>query len=239
MKKNVIDINCDMGEGVGNDALLMPYIHSCSIACGYHAGSDSTMKETIALAKQMQVNIGAHPSFPDRASFGRTDMTLPYHELVKIIVQQIRILGSYCKEAKARLVHVKPHGALYNMAVYDENVASAIVAAIRSYDASLTLFAPSISLVSRLARESNLPVVYEAFADRLYEEDLTLVSRQQKDAVLQDPEAVWAQVKDIVEKGSVRAASGKIVPIVAETVCIHGDNLKAVEIVRFLFNKMA
>lgn len=234
MESFVIDINCDLGEGVGNDHLLMPFLSSCNIACGGHAGDESTMRQTIQLAKQYRTKIGAHPSFPDSENFGRTEMHIASDELTSLVLDQIEALDTIAKEEKAAMHHVKPHGALYNMATVDEGVAEAIVKAILLFDEKMILYAPFGSVMAKLAQEQSIKVMFEAFADRNYNDDLTLVSRKLDNAVIQNPEEILTHVLRMIKEKKVRSLSGKLCSIQADTLCIHGDNSHAVDIVTFL-----
>ena len=229
-----IDINCDLGEGAGNDALLMPYLSSCNIACGGHAGNDDTMKETIRLALQHNVKIGAHPSFPDRENFGRTEMNLPNNELSTLIIAQIIRLKILTEEAGGKLNHVKPHGALYNMAAVNDSTAEAVIDAMAAFDKGLILYVPYGSVIAKKAIERNIQILYEAFADRNYNNDLTLVSRQLSNAVMKDSGDVLAHVVRMVKEKKVKTVDGDLVKIEAGTICVHGDNPHAVEIVSHL-----
>lgn len=226
-----IDINCDLGEGVGNDAQLMPYLSSCNIACGGHAGNDNTMRETIRLAIENNVKIGAHPSFPDRKNFGRIEMNLPNNELTTVIIDQILRLKILTEEAGGRLNHVKPHGALYNMAAVNDSIAEAVLDAMTPFDKKLILYVPYGSVIARKAIERKQPIKYEAFADRNYNEDLTLVSRKLDNAVLEDPDQIIHHVIRMIKEKKVKTINGNFSDIEAGTLCIHGDNPHAVAIV--------
>ncbi len=236
--KYTIDINADLGEGVGNDAQLMPYLSSCNIACGIHAGDELTMKETIRLAIAHGVNIGAHPSFPDRANFGRTEMHLPANELTTLIIGQIATLKYLVESAGGRLNHVKPHGALYNMAAKDSTTAEAILDAMTPFDKSLIVYVPYGSVIAQRALERNIPIRYEAFADRNYNDDLTLVSRAMTDAVINDPDEISDRVISLVKERKIKSTSGKLIPIEAGTVCVHGDNPAALKILSQLAQRL-
>ena len=226
-----IDINCDLGEGVGNDAQLMPYLSSCNIACGGHAGNDATMKETIRLALANDVKIGAHPSFPDRENFGRTEMDLPNNELTTIIIGQVMRLKILVEKAGGRLHHVKLHGALYNMAAVNDSTAEAVLDAMAPFDKSLVLYVPFGSVIAKKALERKQPIKYEAFADRNYNDDLTLVSRKLDNAVMEDPALITAHVVRMVKDKKVKTINENLATIEAGTFCVHGDNPHAVGIV--------
>lgn len=233
-----IDINCDLGEGAGNDALLMPYLSSCNIACGGHAGDDASMKETIRLALENNVKIGAHPSFLDRENFGRLEMNVPTDELTTIIIEQIVRLKILVEEAGGKLNHVKPHGALYNMAVVNDSTAEAIMDAMEAFDEKLILYVPYQSVIARKATERNIPIKYEAFADRNYNDDLTLVSRKLNNAILEDPNQILEHVARMIKENKVKTITGKMVPIESGTLCVHGDNPHAFDIVSHLNQRL-
>ncbi len=233
-----IDINCDLGEGAGNDAQLMPYISSCNVACGGHAGDDSTMRETIRLAIKHNVKIGAHPSFPDRENFGRIEMTLSNNELTTLIIEQIVQLKFLTEEAGAKLNHVKPHGALYNMAAVNDSTAEAVLDALVSFDEKIILYVPYGSVIAKKAVERKIPIKYETFADRNYNDDLTLVSRKLDNAIMEDREQILEHVTRMVKEKKVKTITGQFSNIETGTVCVHGDNPHAVEIVSYLAEKL-
>lgn len=218
-----IDLNCDMGEGIGNEAALLPYISSASIACGYHAGDEATMKATVDLCVAHNVAIGAHPSFPDRANFGRINMTLPSAEIKQLVATQILALDTIVKNAGVHLQHVKPHGALYNMAAKDLEMATAIVAAIQEIDPQLILFGLPASCLEVAAKTANIPFVGEGFADRTYQADGSLTPRSQPDAMVENETLALAQALEMVERKLVHTPDGLEVPLEVGTICLHGD----------------
>ena len=224
-----IDINCDMGEGIGNDALIMPFISSANIACGYHAGDEDTMKRTIELCLQNNVAIGAHPSFPDRENFGRTDLLLPTQEVYALIIKQIQLLEKIAGELGTSLHHVKLHGALYNMAARDKSLAPVVSLAVKDYNKKLVLYGLSGSHLVREGKNIGLKTASEVFADRSYQDNGSLTPRHKPDALIEDTEKAVAQVLQMVNEGTVTGLSGKKIAIVADTVCIHGDGAHAVE----------
>lgn len=218
-----IDLNCDLGEGAGYDAELMPLITSANLACGGHAGDLATMRRTIELARVHAVAIGAHPGFADREHFGRRELTLSAGEIHELMVEQVGRL------AELTLVrHVKPHGALYNLAARDGATAEAIASAIRTIDPGLILFAPANSELARAGAKHGLHVAREVFADRTYQRDGTLTPRTQAGALIADEAEAVAQVLHIVLEGFVRATDGTKIPIEADTICLHGDGAIAV-----------
>lgn len=230
------DINCDMGEGIGNpalpagrDELIMPHITSANIACGYHAGDPETMWRTVELAIKYNVSIGAHPSFPDRMNFGRSEMKIGKEEIYELITQQLVILKEVVTGLDAKLLHVKPHGALYNMSARDPVLAKCIANAVKDFDPSLKLFGLSGSHSISEARKIGLKTMNEVFADRTYQDDGSLTPRSEPGALIDNTDNVVQQVLQMIKKRTVTTVSGQSVPIVAETICIHGDGEHAVE----------
>jgi len=218
-----VDLNADVGEGCGQDAALMPLITSANIACGGHAGDAESMREAVALAIEHGVAIGAHPSFPDRKHFGRQEMHLAARELHECIVAQIESLVNVAAAAGARLRHVKPHGALYNMAARDEALAETVVAAIRNVDSTLMVFGLAGSALLTAAKGAGLRAVSETFADRAYKADGSLLPRSEPGSVVHDEAAVADRAVAMARNGSVFAVGGSRIAIRADTICIHGD----------------
>jgi UPF0271 protein len=218
-----IDLNCDMGEGMPNDAALMPFISSANIACGFHAGDEHTMKTTVKLCKDFDVRIGAHPSFPDRANFGRTMMEMSPEEIYKMVREQIQVLQKHASALGEKIHHVKPHGALYNASAKDPATAKAIAQAVFDEDSNLLLFGLSGSFSVDAAEALGLKTAHEVFGDRAYQADGSLVPRNQVHACLDQTEDVINQVKRMVQKGEVQALSGEIIPLRIDTICLHGD----------------
>jgi len=229
-----MDINCDLGEGLRNDEQIMPFISSCNIACGVHAGNLALMKSTVHLAMKNDVKIGAHPSFADRENFGRKEMFLPKNILKSQIINQIASLNEIVKEAGLKLHHVKPHGALYNMAAKFNDVAMAVIESVQFFKEDLILYVPYGSLIAYKARKFNVPYYYEAFADRNYNNDLTLVSRDEPEAVIENSSRIKDRIKQLIEDQTIITVNGKIKTIKADTVCVHGDNPNVVNIVNDL-----
>lgn len=221
-------INCDMGEGIGYDALIMPYIGAANIACGYHAGDADTMRATVDLCVLHKVAVGAHPSFFDRQNFGRNEMELPVQELYELVTQQLLLLNEIALSAGTILKHVKPHGALYNLSARDPLTANIIARAIRDFDHDLVLFGLSGSHSITEAAKLGLETASEAFADRTYQEDGSLTPRSEPGAMINDVEKAVKQVLQMVHEGTVTTVTGKSIPIKAETICIHGDGKHAV-----------
>lgn len=224
----VIDINCDLGEGMPNDAALMPYISSANIACGFHAGDEDTMRRTIALAIEHGVAIGAHPGFPDKKNFGRTEMKFPEEDIVSIVSEQVYIMLDLVFALGGKLQHVKPHGALYNMSARDLSLASAIANAIKDIDESLILFGLSGSKSIEAADLIGLRTANEVFADRTYTNEGTLTPRQQSGALITETVAMEQQVLQMIREQQVMSLQGKKISLKADTICIHGDGEHAV-----------
>lgn len=218
-----IDLNCDMGEGMPNDAALMPFISSANIACGFHAGDENTIKSTVKLCKDFGVRIGAHPSFPDRANFGRTMMEMSPEEIYKMVREQIQVLHKHASALGEKIHHVKPHGALYNASAKDPAIAKAIAQAVFDEDPNALLLGLSGSHSLAAAEALGLKTAHEVFGDRAYQADGSLVPRNQAHACLDQTEEVIHQVKCMVQKGEVQALSGEIIPLRIDTICLHGD----------------
>ncbi len=236
LKEVRIDLNCDMGEGIDTDAAIFPFISSANIACGAHAGDADTMRRTVELALRHGVAIGAHPSYPDRANFGRVDILgkpLRPEDLPVLIHEQLHRLQSICREFGVRLRHVKPHGALYNRAAADRGVAALVTRAILNFDPSLLLYGLSGSEMRMQAGRDGLGFVSEVFADRSYRSDGGLVPRSEAGALIESPGLAVAQVLKMVREGLVETPGGDVV-IAAETICLHGDGAHAVEFARVI-----
>lgn len=220
-----IDLNCDLGEGIGNDAQIMPFISSANIACGYHAGDEDTMKATIELAMKYGVSIGAHPSYLDRANFGRTEFQLSPPEVYDLVTEQVGKLASIATALGTSLHHVKPHGALYNKAAGTPGLAAIIALATKDVSDKLVMYG-SRALVTE-ARKIGLKAANEAFADRRYNADGSLVSRKLPGAVIEDEEMAAEQVMMMIQTGKVKAINDEMIDITVETVCVHGDGTNA------------
>lgn len=232
-----IDINCDMGEGfgpwrMGRDLELLDHITSANIACGFHAGDFMTMQLIVGAALAKGVRVGAHPGLPDLQGFGRRAMQVSAAEVQAMVVYQVGALGAFARAAGGALSHVKPHGALYNMAAKDRALADAIVAAVRAIDVQLVVFGSGEIL--RAAEAAGQPCAAEVFADRSYQDDASLTPRSHANAMIEDPAAAAAQVLQMVQQGTVTSVHGKVVPIRAETLCIHGDQPGAPDFARLL-----
>jgi UPF0271 protein len=234
-----IDLNCDMGESfgayrLGMDDQVMKYITSANVACGWHAGDPLVMNQTVKLAKENQVGIGAHPGYPDLSGFGRRSMACTIEEVQQYVIYQIGALAAFCRVHGTRLTHVKPHGALYLDAVENETTARAIAQGIMALDPSLyfvALAGKKGETMRRMGEELGLKVAYEAFPDRAYTPDGTLVSRKQPGAVIFDPDEVAKRALDMA-KGRVTAIDGTCIDLSVQTLCVHGDTLGAVNLVK-------
>lgn len=233
-----IDINCDVAEGIGNEAELMPWISSANIACGYHAGNEDLMRATVELCLKHNVAIGAHPSYPDWENFGRTNMNFSGDQIEQIILKQLAILKKNVVELGARLHHVKPHGAMYNMAAKDPDLARHIALSIKSFDDSLILYGLSGSAMIREAKYLQLKTANEVFADRTYQADGSLTPRSQHKALIESEGKAIEQVLRFVKEGTVKTLSGEIIPVQADTICLHGDGAHAVEFAKLIHARL-
>ena len=225
-----IDLNCDMGENAGNDEAIMPYITSANIACGFHAGDSRTMQKTVRLAKKYGVNVGAHPSWPDLQGFGRQEMMLPSDEVEALLLYQIGALAAIAKAEDAELHHVKPHGALYNQAAKDRDLANAIARAVKRFSGELILVGLAGSGLIEAGIKIGLRVANEGFPDRNYNPDGTLVSRKESNAIIELPEEVAAHAMKLIQDGIL--FGGKSVKV--DTLCLHGDHPRVVENARLI-----
>ncbi|HEX8735199.1 MAG TPA: 5-oxoprolinase subunit PxpA [Pyrinomonadaceae bacterium] len=239
-----IDLNCDMGESfgawrMGCDAELMNYVSSVNIACGFHAGDASVIRKTVEAASEKNVAIGAHPSFPDLQGFGRREMKMSAREIYDVVLYQVSAVKGICEARGARLHHVKPHGALYNQAAKDAEMARAVAEAVKASGAELIFYGLSGSFLISEAEKIGLKTASEVFADRTYQPDGSLTPRSQPDALIHDAEKSVAQVLQMIRAQTVTAANGEIVSIKAETVCIHGDGANALEFARTIKAKLA
>lgn len=231
-----IDLNCDLGEAFGNysfggDHQIIPLITSANIACGFHAGDENVMYETVKLAKENGVGIGAHPGFHDIQGFGRRNMDLSPDEIYTLVAYQIGALSAFCRIHDVKINHVKPHGVLYNMGARDKDIAHAIAQAVYDVDPSLILVGLSNTLLVSEAESIGLKAANEVFADRRYEENGQLVSRKEADAVLTDTDEAIEQVVKMVKENKVIAKTGKEIELKADTICVHGDGAHALEFV--------
>ncbi|MCX2451600.1 LamB/YcsF family protein [Pedobacter sp. PLR] len=232
-KSFTVDLNCDMGEGfgafdIGNDAAIMPFVSAVNIACGFHAGDPSVMKKTVKLAISHGLAIGAHPGLPDLQGFGRRIMAISAEEAYDMVVYQVGALAAFVKTEGGTMRHVKPHGALYNMAAKDKALAEAIATAIYRIDPALVLYGLSGSELILAGEKIGLSVANEVFSDRTYQHDGTLTPRNELNALITDPMLAVARVVQMIKEGTVLSAQGTLLKIQADTVCIHGDGKTAV-----------
>lgn len=228
-----------MGEGIGNDETIMPFITSANIACGYHAGDETTMRTTVMLAKNAGVAVGAHPSFLDRENFGRTEMNdMRPQQVYHLVTEQLKIMRQVAAYCNAPLHHVKPHGALYNMAAKDATLAVAIAHAVYDFDKSLVLFGLSGSYSISEAKAMGIKTASEVFADRSYQDDGSLTPRTKPNALIEDEAQSIRQVIQMIKQGTVTSTSGKDVPIIAETICLHSDGKNAAAFARAIYSKL-
>ncbi|MBS8266741.1 LamB/YcsF family protein [Mesobacillus boroniphilus] len=229
-----VDLNCDLGESyglfkIGNDKEVLKHITSANIACGYHAGDHNVMMETVKMAKVYGVKIGAHPGFPDLHGFGRREMKMSAEEVYNLTIYQIGALAAIAKTCGTKVVHVKPHGALYNMAVNDKSIADAVAGAVAVVDPTLVLFGLAGSSLVKAGREKGLQVSQEVFADRSYQPDGSLAPRSHPNAIIHDPDLAIKRVIRMVREGRVEAVDGADIEIKADTICIHGDEPRALD----------
>ncbi len=238
-----IDLNCDMGESfgawrMGNDAELMNYVSSVNIACGFHAGDASVMRKTVEISLEKGVAVGAHPSFPDLQGFGRRRMSLSAPEIFDIVLYQVSALKGICEAFGAGLHHVKPHGALYNQAAKDSQIARTIAKAVKAIDKNLVFYGLSGSCLISEAENLGLKTASEVFADRTYQANGSLTPRSETNALIEDSKQAVSQVLQMIKEQTVTATSGENVPLNAETICIHGDGENALNFARTIREKL-
>jgi 5-oxoprolinase (ATP-hydrolysing) subunit A len=241
--KIAVDLNCDMGESFGaytsgNDEVLMKYITSANIACGFHGGDFTVMHQTVLLAIRSKVSIGAHPSLPDLQGFGRRPMNVTANEVYEMILYQVGALNAFATANNAALHHIKPHGALYNMAARDRKLADAIVKAALDFNPKLILYGLANSELIEAARNQKLAYCEEVFADRTYQADGSLTPRNQEGALIESTEEAIEQVLRMIESKTVSTRLGSIIPINADTICIHGDGSRAAEFAQAIHQKL-
>lgn len=234
-----VDLNCDLGESFGRYKLaeqkeILKYVTSANIACGFHAGDPSVMSETVKLAIENQVKIGAHPGLPDLNGFGRREMKISQQEAYDMVVYQIGALQGFLSTCNEKMQHVKPHGALYNMAAKDAKLAEAIAQAVYDVSPSLILFGLAGSELTKAGEKLGLRTAHEVFSDRTYQSDGTLTSRSQPDALIKDKEQSVAQVVKMVTEGKVTSQQKTQVSLKADTVCIHGDGEHALAFAKYI-----
>lgn len=238
-----IDLNADLGEGFGEsrleqDEALLDVVSSANVACGFHAGDVTTMRDTVRAAKERGVTIGAHPSYPDIPGFGRRELGLPAKEIARHVEYQVRSLIDVCSLLGARLSYVKPHGALYNRAAWDEKVADAVVATIQRINPALSLLGLPGSEMSRAAAQYRIQFVNEAFVDREYRKDGTLVPRTETGAVIHDVSQAVERAVTLVRMHTLAAQDGSVIRIAAQSLCVHGDNPESTSMLRNLRERL-
>jgi len=231
-----MDINCDLGEGIGNDHVIMPYLGSCNIACGGHTGNIDSMRSTVSLAKEHGVKIGAHPSFFDRDNFGRKEIEVPRELLKSQLMAQIMSLQEIARSFGVELHHVKPHGALYNLAAKSVDMAELIIDVMEGLDDKIFLYVPFNSVIESIAKKRGISNCVEAFADRNYNDDFTLVSRAAPYAVIDDPKEIQLRVDEMIMQHAITSINGIKKKADIQTICLHGDHPNAVQIAKLLYN---
>ena len=236
IKELKLDINADVGEGIGNENELFPFISSCNIACGGHAGDYKTMLSTVRLAKQNKINIGAHPSFEDRKNFGRKILKVEKKELLNSLINQVESLQDILKKEEMTLNHIKAHGALYNLSAFDKDSAKVIVELAKKFKTKL--YVPYSTLISKMAKEQGIETYNELFIDRNYNSDLTLVSRENSNALIRDSKTMFEHVKKIINDKIITSINNKNISVEFDTLCIHGDSPNAIELIKDLHFKL-
>ena len=231
-----VDLNSDLGESFGRytlgmDDKIIPLITSANVACGYHASDPVVMEKTVSMAREAGIRVGAHPGFPDLMGFGRRNMAVSPAEAKAYVMYQLGALEGFCRAKGVKLQHVKPHGALYNMAAKDYELSRAICEAIYEFDRNLIVLALSGGELARAAKDMGLRAALEVFADRAYEEDGTLVNRRKEGSMITDEDEAITRVVRMVKEKKVTAITGKDIPIQADSVCVHGDGAKALAFV--------
>lgn len=238
MNRQYIDLNCDMGEGLDTDRTILPFISSANIACGYHAGDEKIIAQTIDYCLQHNVAIGAHPGFADKENFGRKEMLLNEDDLYTLVTTQIRLVKTIAEQKGARLKHVKPHGALYNMAATNRTYATTLARAVKDIDPALVFYGLSNSLMLAAAAEAGLTTAAEVFADRSYQDSGQLTPRSLPGALITDTAASVQQVLQLIKQGTVQTVTGKTIALAADTVCLHGDGEHAVVFAAAIYEQL-
>ena len=232
-----IHINCDLGEGGKHDAQIMQYVSACNIACGGHAGNEHTIRRTIRQAKSNNVEIGMHPSYPDKENFGRKTMEISRQDLKKSLLEQIAVFQKIASEEFAEITHLKFHGALYNDLSEDKNLAEFIIEILKKSVKNIRIFAPVNSNFSKLLK-NDFEVFSEAFLDRNYHEDYSLISRQKEHAVITEKEEIYDHLISMFIERKITTISGLKIAVNAQTFCLHSDTKSSVEIIEFLYQKL-
>ena len=228
----MININCDLGEGLNNEHVIMPLINSCNIACGGHAGDSQTMIECVEISIKNDVEIGAHPSYPDKENFGRKKIDISRSELYFSLIDQIERLNSIAVSYGKKLHHIKAHGALYNQMFSDKDLSDFYLDTIKGFQEDCYIYIPYNSEIEKSALEKGFKIMYEAFGDRAYNDNLSLVSRDIKGALINNPKLVIDQISNIIDSEKVKSINGKQKSIKADTICIHSDTDNSIEILK-------
>ena len=228
----MLNINCDLGEGLNNEHIIMPLINSCNIACGGHAGDNGSMIECVEISIKNNVKIGAHPSYPDKINFGRKKIDISPSELSYSIISQIEFLETIADSYGLELNHIKAHGALYNQMIIDAELSNFYLDTINDFKNKCSLYIPYKSEIEKIALKKGFSIIYEAFGDRNYNDDLSLVSRNNENALITDPESVVNHIKTIKETETVKTINGNFKKIKFDTICIHSDTNNSIEILK-------
>ena len=228
----MLNINCDLGEGLNNEHIIMPLINSCNIACGGHAGDNGSMIECVEISIKNNVKIGAHPSYPDKINFGRKKIDISPSELSYSIISQIESLETIADSYGLELNHIKAHGALYNQMIIDAELSNFYLDTIKDFKNKCSLYIPYKSEIEKIALKKGFSIIYEVFGDRNYNDDLSLVSRNNQNALITDPESVVNHIKTIKETGTVKTINGNYKKIKFDTICIHSDTNNSIEILK-------
>jgi UPF0271 protein len=228
----MLNINCDLGEGLNNEHIIMPLIDSCNIACGGHAGDSGSMIECVEISIKNNVKIGAHPSYPDKINFGRKKIDISPSELSYSIISQIESLETIADSYDLELNHIKAHGALYNQMIIDAELSNFYLDTIKDFKNKCSLYIPYKSEIEKIALKKGFSIIYEVFGDRNYNDDLSLVSRNNENAIITNPESVVSHIKTIKETETVKTINGNYKKIKFDTICIHSDTNNSIEILK-------
>ena len=228
----MLNINCDLGEGLNNEHIIMPFINSCNIACGGHAGDSGSMIECVEISIKNNVKIGAHPSYPDKINFGRKKIDISPSELSYSIISQIESLETIADSYGLELNHIKAHGALYNQMIVDAKLSNLYLDTIKDFKNKCSLYIPYKSEIEKIALKKGFSIIYEVFGDRNYNDDLSLVSRNNENALITDPESVVNHIKTMKETETVKTINGNFKKIKFDTICIHSDTNNSIEILK-------
>ena len=228
----MININCDLGEGLNNEHIILPLIDSCNVACGGHAGDNASMIECVEISIRNKVKIGAHPSYPDKINFGRKKINIPPSELSISIISQIESLEAISNSYGVTLNHIKAHGALYNQMIIDADLSNFYLDTIEEFKNKYSIYIPYKSEIEKLALKRGFSIVYEVFGDRNYNDDLSLVSRDSENALITDPETVIEHINTMKETNTVKTINGNFQKIKFDTICIHSDTNNSIDILK-------